>query len=136
MLISSGGDYESKDESAAYTGGSWGIMTYRGKVIIKPTYEKIDTFSAVNKMFKGKVEDRWSLMDSTGNTIIEPVFDYFYALNNHLIAVKLRGKLGIVDMIGNFIIPIKIDKINKSSTSDSINLLINGKWQSIDALGN
>ena len=137
LLISSSGKYEGKADDDKYSGGLWGVMTYKGKVLVKPTYEEVRAFESdnVNKMFVGKTNNRWALIDSLGQTILEPVFDGFYAINDNLIAVSLRNKYSIVDINGNFVIPFKIDRIEKVNSSDTTKIRIDGSLFLIDLSG-
>ena len=105
--------------------GGYGYLRPNGRFAISPTFSKALPFSqglAAVKQGKRKVErtgkmkrynnPKWGYIDKTGNWVIKARYDEAFSFNIHGFAqVKVRGKLGVIDMQGNFLIRPQFKKI-------------------------
>ena len=60
-----------------------------------------------NKVIGGK----WGFVNSNGEIVINPEYDYVFNFSEGIAAVSLRGKLGFIDMTGTFIVPCEYSKV-------------------------
>lgn len=101
------------------------------KINKKPIiYQEIKEFD--DKYFLARLNNKWGVIDSSGNTIIKPNFEELeISIKNELIKVKLNGKWGFINYKGEFIIKPQFDSIN--DFNDNIaKVKINNKYGYID----
>jgi len=92
----------------------WGLIDRTGRIITKPQYADIDYQSeelwpvAVTDN-SGAANKLYGFIDPSGNTIIEPQFNYAYNFSEGLAAVELNGKYGYcyIDKKGNVVVELE-----------------------------
>lgn len=100
----------------------WGYCDKRGKVIIKPRWDKVEPFGHSSaKVYIGKTQPTTCLIDGEGNYIIPPEMHwtgYFSANTNHIEfnAFDSNGHAGIVDTNGKIIVPVIYDAKHANAT--------------------
>ncbi|HYG15969.1 MAG TPA: WG repeat-containing protein [Bacteroidia bacterium] len=75
----------------------------------RANYCKTVTFPIVDNTIKNG--NKYGLMDSSGNEILPPVYDYINFYSNGWFTVVLNGKHGVVDSANKIIIPFIYDFI-------------------------
>ena len=93
------------------SGEKWALFDYNGKEILPPTYDDIAPFfdGYAHVMLKKK----WRMVDTNGKEILPPIFVY-KALEirpEGLVVVTNKNLLGLADLNGNIILPIKYSHI-------------------------
>ncbi len=90
--------------------GLYGYMDQTGKRVIAPTYDSGDDFSeGVAIVGKG---NHYGLIDTAGNFLIQPEYEFIYNLGSGLYKVKdSDGKTGVLNNKGEVIIAKEYDDV-------------------------
>ncbi len=113
--------------------GKWGIMDTKGKIIVKPTYERILLES--EGMIPVKLKNKWGFIDIYGKVKIKPQFDNVTAFTNQLAAVCVNNRWGIIDKSGKYTLKPQYQDII-IHPSKMIQTKKYNKWGIIDEKGN
>lgn len=110
------------------------LMDFNDNVIIKPfdydDFEIIDfgTPNSTEKFFKVKKGNKYGVLDDSNGLLIKPqYFSLEEAGNGFLLAQKSKYKYGIIDILGNILIPFNYNNIYTIGTK-YFTAKIKGKW--------
>ena len=126
--------------------GLYGYLNQKGVEISKPIFSKIDQLnynSDISNIEIVRSNNKFGIIDSNANFIIEPKFDKIEILNNSLstkkvakfyIKVKKDSKVGYFNEFGNILIEPKYDTILNFISGDFLNAFFEsaGKWGLLD----
>lgn len=119
--------------SSFSSNGKYGFKDSAGKVVIKPQFDKADSF--IDGVAKVKHKDKYGYIDKTGNFIIQPQYEDALSFSEGLARIKQYDKYGYIDKSGNFVIQPQFD--DAWSFSEGLaSAKQNGKWGYIDKTGN
>lgn len=88
-----------------------------------------------SKFFRIKSGDKWGFVNSKGNIVIQPVFDYVQNFSENLAVAKKNGKYGYINLNGDFSVPPKYDWAVPFSEGKGL-IEVNDKWGFININGN
>ena len=81
-----------------------------------------------------RLNEKWDLIDTTGQEIVAPKYEFACRFSKNFIIVVVNGKLGLINRQGDFIAKCKHDEIRR--LSDSITTVLhNGEYGFINADG-
>ncbi len=109
----------------------YGLINSLNKVVLEIAFEEIedleDDRAIVNKKIKG--EGLYGCIDSKGTIIVEPIYEWTFWFINDLADVRKNHLTGVIDKLGNLVIPFEYDAINihKLVNYNSLNTLITAK---------
>jgi hypothetical protein len=90
----------------------WGMIDLDGKFIIQSKYEELFRFSNSNSIYSCKEYTRYKLngmygiIGRDGTEVTQPIYELLYAPAFRGVEIaKKNGKYGLIDSIGNIIIP-------------------------------
>lgn len=98
-------------------GGQWGIINYKGKIILKPNYTSLNHFihdvAVVSTWDNTQEKQLYGAMNLEGKAIIPLQFDGMTPLlsNPYFLEVELGNKRGIYNAEGKEIIPVQFSQI-------------------------
>lgn len=92
-------------------GNLYGFINNEGKTVVFPMYEEIDFKDESRETVCVKINDKWGSINSDGNWIIQPMFDYSFKFNDGVASVCLNSKYGIIDKNANWIVLPIFDEI-------------------------
>ncbi len=81
---------------------------------------------------------KWGYIDTTAFTIIQPKYEIAHEFVNDVCLVKSKGKWGMIDQLGNDLLPLKYDAANFLAGTDNqiIKIAVNSKkYGLMDTLG-
>lgn len=86
----------------------WGYMIQSGQILIKPQFDKAFSFDGVHQT-GGIVElsPLYGLIKPDGNEIYHPYYEEFILFSDSVYIVKSRGKYGLLNTMGDTLIPFK-----------------------------
>lgn len=91
--------------------GKWGFMDVKGKMVIKPQYQKANNF--FEGLARVKINGKYGYINNKGKLIIKAEYDdAAYQFENGFAQVSKNGKWGNIDKEGNVIIPITYQDTN------------------------
>lgn len=105
----------------SYFEGEFGVYTYAGELVKTLPYEKFKpsknagfgiTFEGERLLFKEG--EKWGAVDSSFNTVIEPIYDKIYPFENAENGITIamtNGKYGLIDRDGNAVSNFVYDAI-------------------------
>lgn len=107
-------------------GHRWGAVNIDGQEIIPPRF---DYFSKISSNFIKLIGDNKKFVFSIpyGKLIAEGNFDNFYPFSKKYIIVKKDRQLGLMDWVGNTILPVEFNEIQPYSTGQ-FRVNRQGKW--------
>ncbi len=115
------------------TGGKWGFIDTRGKVVIPIQYDRIDGNFEGDSYASVTLNKKQTIIDKTGTTISFSTCDElqgtFY--KTKLAVAKKGGKYGMVDKTGKVVIPFEYDMLF-SESEGFMAAQKNGLWGFID----
>lgn len=95
------------------SGEKWGFLNSNGEEIIPALYDNIETGFINGNIWVIKNE-RVGQIDSTGKTKIDFIYqDAKFITNQGLTVVKKDDKFGILDSVGNILVPVEYTYIEK-----------------------
>jgi hypothetical protein len=108
---------EVPDASTIYTDYHYpnGLMQYQ---IIEPF---------IYGFAPARLNNRWGVIDNSGNQIIPCIYDEVFYFDNRCITVKLDGKEGLTDIHHQFILPLEFDEISTPDELGVLEVTKNGK---------
>lgn len=80
------------------TKGKWGFINQQGKVIIKPVFKNVGTFSY--GLAPARLQGRYGYIDRKGKYKIPPIYDSGTSFVNGLAFVHIDGKKFLIDTTG------------------------------------
>ena len=87
--------------------GRVGLVDYRGRVLVEPTYYNIEP--CYGGLFRVMRNERWGVIDKTGNTIIPVEFDFVMPFYNGLAMVNRQNQgvreTALFDSTGRMVVP-------------------------------
>ena len=106
----------------SYFEGEFGVYTYTGELVKTLPYEKFKPYknAGFGITFEGgrllfKEGEKWGAVDSSFNTVIEPIYDKIYPFTDsesRITIAMANGKYGLVDSGGNAVTDFIYDSIN------------------------
>jgi hypothetical protein len=112
----------------------YGLFDKKFNEMLPCVYEGIDFVT-----FKGKYwfrkKEKWGLMDKDQKVIIEPQYDSHGWMKNGKIQVTKNKKNGIIDTLGQIIIPLMYDGLDDETHNGLIVASLKNKWGYLDSLG-
>lgn len=138
MIISprfdkSGGILTEDRPARTYVRSKWGYMDHTGKMVIPALYDVALDFKD-NARAPVKLNGKWGLIDHTGRLIISNEFDSFKVYGD-VVRVSKKGKSGIIDLVGNVLIPIEYEEVVGFNEIGTYRAKKNGKWGLIQVDG-
>lgn len=107
---------------SSYYEGDFGVYTYAGELVKTLPYEKFKPYknAGFGITFEGgrllfKEGEKWGAVDSSFNTVIEPIYDKIYPFTDsesRITIAMANGKYGLVDSGGNAVTDFIYDSIN------------------------
>jgi hypothetical protein len=100
---------------SAKLNNQWGIIDSNNKVLVDFNYDYIEPSSDEYVVTKNKKK---GILNNQNKLIVDYLYDYFYLTDQKIYQfykyrmVKIESKLGIIDSIGNLIIPIQFDNLD------------------------
>jgi len=108
-------------------GLSWGVIDEKGKIIILPSYEKIEyLLSNQNVYFLVTKGDKKGLLSSDGTLILSANYELISSASNNLLKVKESGKYKILKITGEEAFKSKYDFI-----SNPVEMPFTPEWPAI-----
>lgn len=102
-----------------------GIIDKQGKVILRPIYDDVSTFSLSNReLFKVKNNEKYGIVNREGKVIIPIEFEYIDDLNDNYLVMTPQRKMGLYDKNGNNILPVKYQWIQETTAPNSSILVL------------
>ena len=90
--------------------GKWGLMDYRGNLVVKPLYDSIDSFSTGK--FLVETNGLFGIITSDGNIIIPVSYQSIKPFNSNYIKVSKDSKVGLISVNdGKIVVPVAYDDI-------------------------
>ena len=105
----------------SYFEGEFGVYTYSGELVKVLSYEKFKpsktdgfliTFTGERLLFREN--GKWGAVDSSFNTVIEPVYDKIYPFSDTESGITIaiiNGKYGLIDRDGHIVADFVYDAI-------------------------
>jgi hypothetical protein len=138
-----------------------GIIDKTGKFILEPMYKEIESFSQGRAVFQikttkyeyadpndtfdmrepdsngmvGKSVNKYGYLDSEGNVVVEPMYDYANPFSEGIAGVDLDGKVMLIDRDGNIILKKDFPRMKKFSEGLAVFYHKDGKCGYIDRTG-
>ncbi|MCZ2391509.1 MAG: WG repeat-containing protein [Acidobacteria bacterium] len=88
-----------------------GIVDDSGRIVLPPTYDKIEVFSEGLAPFEQ--DHAWGYLDLSGRPAIRAQFDEAQRFASGLAAVEINGKWGFIDKTGRLVIAAIYDSIRR-----------------------
>ncbi len=124
---------DSNDDGRPYSyfEGEFGVYTYSGELVKVLSYEKFKpsktdgfgiTFTGERLLFQES--GKWGAVDSSFNTVIEPVYDKIYPFSDTESGITIaiiNGKYGLIDRDGNIVADFVYDAIESLYSDGKIN---------------
>jgi hypothetical protein len=107
-------------------------INLKGKQITPPIYDELFGFKE-NGYSKVRMDKRFGYIDKYGKTLIEVKFEAIGAVKGLTLEAKLNNKWGIIDTLGNTIVPFEYD--NMDQRGEPIRVSKNNKWGFINKKG-
>lgn len=116
---------------SSYYEGDFGVYTYSGELIGVLPYERFKpsknagfgiTFEGGRLLFKEG--DKWGAVDSSLNTVIEPIYDKIYPFSDTESGITIamtNGKYGLIDRDGNAVSDFVYDAVEPLYENGKIN---------------
>lgn len=153
----------SEDLAAFQFQKKWGFIDKSGREVISARFDDVKFFS--NGLAPVKISDKWGIIDKLGNEIVPPIYDQiinakkpetkkiednlsgytsrpfpasYLTFTEELIIIVKNGKLGVLDLEGKLVVPVKYDGFWCSTLSQDgfIGVTLNGKRGFVDIYGN
>lgn len=115
----------------SYFEGEFGVYTYSGELVKVLSYEKFKpykndgfwiTFTGGRILFREN--GKWGAVDSSFNTVIEPVYDKIYPFSDTesgITIASINGKYGLIDRDGNIAADFVYDAIESLYSDGKVN---------------
>ena len=121
--------YPSRDKES----GLWGWKKYNGDWAILPIYQEVTDF--VNSRASFLLKGKWGVTDEKGKIIIKPKLAEPVTFDYPCKWVRSTKREGLVDLNGNWIIPLEITSLPMASNDAGINIAcLKDKWGVLDRL--
>jgi len=82
----------------------WGFINKGGDIVIEPEFVGAKEFSEGLCTVSIKSYDDYGVIDTLGNWIINPIYDYVGSFSEGYFRVKINDKWGFIDKSGSFVI--------------------------------
>lgn len=109
----------------------YGLVDPFFKIIAPFEYEFINRFKGNPSYYVTNANRKTGMLDSTGKTLLDPIYNNIYNTEFSKIALNLNGKWGIKDLNGKTIQPLVHDSIDKCA-GDYVNLKKGEEWLRIN----
>ncbi|WP_276355692.1 WG repeat-containing protein [Cohnella caldifontis] len=103
-----------------------GVITDKGKEIVKAKYDEIGDFS--EGFAAVKLNGKYGFIDRTGKEIVAPQYARAGRYHEGLAYVQLNGKYGYIDRSGREVIPPQFDDVRTGFSDGLASVCVNGKW--------
>jgi hypothetical protein len=101
----------------------WGLINYNGDFVLKPQYDFIDAFTDIKQWDsysygcagvgnKINSQMKYSAINSDFQEISDFIFDEINLFEEGIASVRIEGKWGAINSMGEIIVPIDFMKIN------------------------
>ena len=97
-------------------------------------YDEIKPVNPIKNIFAVKKDNKYGLIDNTGNEIVPLQYDHFHYANNELVAVQKGNKWGLIDNAGKEIVPLQYDNFHYAN-NELVAVKKGNKWGLIDNAG-
>jgi hypothetical protein len=121
---------------AFYNGEYYGILNISSKIIQEAKYDDIAVLSEGRIAFI--LNNKIGYFDAYGNIAIPPIFDFIPNFTKHAgfsggyAKASLKGKFGVIDYNGKWVIPASYQNIGE--ISDLVSVQKDGLWGYVDLL--
>jgi hypothetical protein len=88
----------------------FGLIDTTGKFVVQNTYNQLGENSNLIAFNKGKL---WGYIDPKNKVVIKPAFDWAESFQNQTAIVAKFNQQGVINNVGNEIIPIDFDEITR-----------------------
>lgn len=111
---------------AVRQGGKWGLadetFAQTGLYAAQPRYDHIpfpaSGGTAVVGVRGADNQMKYGYIDTRGQSLIEPVFDRAYPLQDDRAVVQVNGKWGVIDATGRFLLEARYDRMDPRPASN------------------
>ncbi|MBD0405369.1 WG repeat-containing protein [Flammeovirga sp. EKP202] len=119
----------------AKSGNKWGVINTKGKEIIPVSYEDLNYF--VNGVTIVNLQGRYGALNTEGDEIIPTTFQKlrFMAGGLPLLVAKNDGLQGIINLEGNWILPLEYLSVKWAGKKLIAAMTVEGQWLFIDHSG-
>lgn len=111
--------------------GKAGFLDEGGKWVIKPIFDKTDSFK--EGLARVKEDEKWGFIDKTGKVVIDIKYDYAYDFEDGLAKIIFDDKVGFIDKSGKLIFVSQYDIYNFKEGRASIR--VDRKFGFVDTKG-
>ncbi|MFK7950329.1 MAG: WG repeat-containing protein [Saprospiraceae bacterium] len=88
----------------------WGFINNKGEVIVPLAFSEVKKYTGT-KVVRAKKEEFWYLYNLKGKLIVDEKFEMIHPIVSKKMAVKLNGKMGLMDIDGNLLIKPKYQEV-------------------------
>jgi hypothetical protein len=115
--------------------GKYGTINTRGKWLIKPTFDSLDSFyNGYADIYKNGKE---GLINTKGKVILDCEYDFIGTVEDNRVLVMKDNSCNFSDLLGNLILKLPVaDAEYFSEGFAAVKFNKNGKWGYIDIKGN
>jgi hypothetical protein len=117
------------------TRGKWGCIRRDGSFAIPPEYDRLDVYSGDGRAFGYKEGAGWLLLDLTGKTVGEKIFERRGHFSEGLAPAYFDGRWGYIDREGEWKIPPRFNRAYDFNEGYA-GVLLDGHGGFIDREGN
>ena len=121
--------------------GNWSVMDADKNVIIPSSkgYAQVNLYSISNENwgFYIKKSGKWGIADRLGKEIVAPRYDAISVIDVNRVKFKANGFWGLMDMVGNILIPIErgYSLLEKCGDSNSYKVSKSGRYGMVNSEG-
>ena len=98
-------------------GRKHGIIDFEGNTVIPFDYTGFNPSYDYNVIAAANTNSKWGLISFANKALTPFVYDYIFEFNNGLAAVLQNGKFGVIDTLGNIVVPITYKSADKALES-------------------
>lgn len=114
--VNIGGNEDYESEYCGFIGGGkWGFIDKLGEVIIPIKYDWAFNFNEEINLARVQINNKWGVINKNNKLIIPLIYDELEYFNEGKARIKLNGKSGNIDTLGNVIEPLKYVNYSENS---------------------
>ncbi len=100
----------------------WGLIDLKGRELITPQFDNIETFDAHDWAVVSK-QGNYGVLNGKGDWIIPADYQAITILPNLVLAAKKENRWGLLDSKGKVLLPLTYDKIEPTETAEIVRLV-------------
>lgn len=117
----------------------WGFVDKNGRVVVRCIYDAI--YRGKDNVIYVQYKDKWGCIDKTGKDILLCIYDKKFTFDKDGYAKVVKyGKSGVINVVGDEVIPLKYDDIItflscRVFEQGIVKVKLNGKYGFVDKTG-